>query len=391
MNKTNLFLVAIAITATLCSESFADTNGCIDIYRGSSRAKFTAEAAQDPIQLQNTKNYFSSLINVDLLQYRGQEIKQVASGIKYQGSRNLVPNAAIDALTAKYGKTRWTPQQIVAELNDQTLKLLEAFRPDDDSDKRFDFLPDKDLALKVLTSIEEHPVVAQYASGKYQQKGTEIGYCFGRGCYVDLMLMRLGVDRDSIKKIWAVGPMGAGNITWQFHIGHMVRLPDNSWIVIDNVPSYTQVYTAREWGKHFRAENADGKLRLYITDSDKFTPSLGKYDPVQLGLNTNRNRDWYKGYFQDLMAWFQNTSDAELAQFLGINVLPTRPTPVNPTPQEIAASRAEELAFSQLPPHSILNSGVQDSQAPHNSGRFGNMWDHIRKFGKRLGFDEGQP
>jgi len=99
----------------------------------------------------------------------------VASGIKYQGSRNLVPNAAIDALTAKYGKTRWTPQQIVAELNDQTLKLLEAFRPDDDSDKRFDFLPDKDLALKVLTSIEEHPVVAQYASGKYQQKGTEIG------------------------------------------------------------------------------------------------------------------------------------------------------------------------------------------------------------------------
>tara|TARA_B110001454_G_scaffold219099_1_gene249899 strand:+ start:6664 stop:7842 length:1179 start_codon:yes stop_codon:yes gene_type:complete len=390
MNKTNLFLVAIAITATLCSESFAETNNCIQIYRGSSRAKLTAEAPQDPVQLQNTKNYFASLIDVDLLQYRGQEIEQVASGKKYSGSRNLIPNAAIDALTAKYGRRRWTDQQIVAELNDQTLKLLEAYRPDDDSDKRFDFLPSKDLGLKVLTSIEEHPVVAQYAANKYQQNGTEIGYCFGRGCYVDLMLMRLGVDRDSIKKIWAVGPMGAGEITWQFHIGHMVRLPDNTWIVIDNVPSYTEVLEARAWGEHFKAENPDGKLRLYITDSDKFTPSLGKYDPVQLGLNINRNRDWYKGYFQDLKTWFENTSDAELAKFLGINVLPTRPTPVNPTPQEIAVSKAEEWAFSQIPPQSLPNTGVQDSNAPHNRGRFSNMWDHIKKFGKRLGFDEDQ-
>lgn len=391
MNKTNLFLVAIAITATLCSESFAETNGCIDIYRGSSRVKFTAEAPQDPVQLQNTKNYFSSLIDIDLLQYRGQEINQVASGKKYQGSRNLVPNAAVDTLIAKYGRTLWTPQQIVKELNDQTLKLLEAFRPDDDSDRRFDFLPEKDLGLKVLRSIETHPVVAQYAADKYQQNGTEIGYCFGRGCYVDLMLMRLGVDRDSIKKIWAVGPMGAGNITWQFHIGHMVRLPDNSWIVIDNVPSYSKVYTAREWGNHFRAENADGKLRLYITDSDKFTPSLGKYDPVQLGLNVSRDRDWYKGYFKDLMDWFENVTDAELAQFLGINVLPTRPTPVNPTPQEIAASNREEIEFSKLPPQSVPNLGAQEAREFQNKTRLGNMWDHIKKFGKRLGFDDDQP
>lgn len=388
MNKSNLLLVSVALTAILASESFANAQACVDFYAGKSRAQLNIKApAQDPVELQKTKDYFASLINVDLLQYRFTEAQQVASGRKYSGAINTVPNAAIDALTAKYGKVRWSTQQIIGELNEQTFKLLDAYRPDDATDRRHDFLPEKGLALKVLASIDKHPVVSYYASQKYQQNGTEIGYCFGRGCYVDLMMMSLGVDRDSIKKIWAVGPMGAGDITWQFHIGHMVRLPDDSWVVIDNVPGSYQVLSARAWGDHFKAENSDGKLRLFITDSDKFTPSLGAYDPVQLGLNIHRSRDWYKGYFQDLMEWFRTTDDAELAKFLGINVLPSRPVPVNPTPEQIAASKAEEYAFSQLPPHSIRSgSAAQAAQPNNNKSRLGNMMDHIKKFGQSLGF-----
>ncbi|MBL7557562.1 MAG: hypothetical protein JNM24_17160 [Bdellovibrionaceae bacterium] len=388
MNKTHLFLISVALIATFSSESFASNEACIQFYGNQTRAKFNTYKPQDPVELQKTKDYFSSLLNVDLLQYRSQEVNQVASGIKYKGAQNIIPNAAIDALIAKYGKRRWTTQQIIAELNEATFSMLDAYRPDDASDRRHDFLPSKELAERVLMSIEQHPVVSSYASNKYQQHGTEIGYCFGRGCYVDLMLMRLGIDRDSIKKIWAVGPMAAGGITWQFHIGHMVRLPDNTWVVIDNVPSYDQVYTARQWGEHFKQQNADGTLRFFITDSDKFTPSLGAYDPVQLGLNINRTRDWYKGYFQDLMSWFRDASDSEVAQFLGIPKIPARPEPMNPTPQQIAESRAEEAAFSSLPPYANRSGSQLAAQnSGKNSGRLGNMWNHIRNFGKRLGFD----
>lgn len=394
MKKTNLFLVSIALIATFSSESFANTEACIQFYENKTRAKFATETPQDPILLQRIKDYFSSLLNVDLLKYRSQEVNQVASGIKYKGAQNEIPNAAIDALIAKHGERRWSTQQIIAELNEATLSMLDAYRPDDTSDRRHDFLPSRELAEKVLMSIDRHQVVSYYASEKYQQRGTEIGYCFGRGCYVDLMLMRLGVDRDSIKKIWAVGPMAAGGITWQFHIGHMARMPDNTWVVIDNVPSDNQVYTARQWGEHFKQQNKDGTLRLYITDSDKFTPSLGAYDPVQLGLNVKRARDWYKGYFQDLMLWFRSKSDAEIAQFLGIAKIPDRPEPVNPTPQQIAESRAEEDAYGSLPPRANRHGSQLAPQSSETTGsRFGSMMKHIRNIGRRLGFesDNRQP
>lgn len=379
MTKVTPFLISIALISTLNSMSLAEVQRCILHY-----------TERDRILLQQNKDYFSSLINVDLLQYRYKEVKQVASGVKYTGIQNLVPNAAIDALIAKYGNRRWTNREIIDELNEQTFKTLEGYRPNDNTDKRLDFLPNKELAEIVLRSIERHPVVSERSSEQYQQKGAEIGYCFGRGCYVDLMLMKLGLDRDSIKKIWAVGPMGTEKLIWQFHIGHLVRLPDNSWVAIDNVPSSYRVLDARNWGEYLKNKSKDGELRFYITDSDKFTPTLGAYDPVHLGLNANRNSDWYKGYFQDLMNWFRDSSDAEIAEFLGIDALPSRPIPVNPTPEQIAMSEAEEDLYSQLPPRSVHigSSGPtpNNNNYNHNGNGFASMLNYIKQIKNRFHF-----
>lgn len=377
MTMMNSFLITITLMSTLSSAALAQVQRCILHYTEHER-----------ILLQQTKDYFSSLINVDLLKYRNLEVRQVAGGIKYGGIQNLVPNAAIDALIAKYGNRGWTTREITEELNEQTFKTLEAYRPNDKTDKRFDFLPSKDLADLVLRSIDRHPVVSERSADQYQQKGAEIGYCFGRGCYVDLMLMRLGLDRDSIKKIWAVGPMGTGKIIWQFHIGHLVRLPDNSWVAIDNVPSSYRVLDARSWGEHFKNKNKDGELRLYITDSDKFTPTLGAYDPVNMGLNANRTSDWYKGYFQDLMDWFRDSSDHEIAEFLGISALPSRPIPMNPTPEQIAQSEVEEYLYSQLPPRSVPNKNTGPTLNNNNDkgNRFSGILKYIRRFKQHFHF-----
>ena len=92
MTNVTPILIAITLMSTLSSVALAQDQRCILHYTEHER-----------ILLQQTKDYFASLVNVDLLQYRNQEVKQVAGGIKYGGIQNLVPNAAIDALIAKYG------------------------------------------------------------------------------------------------------------------------------------------------------------------------------------------------------------------------------------------------------------------------------------------------
>ncbi|MCB0370531.1 MAG: hypothetical protein KDD45_14180, partial [Bdellovibrionales bacterium] len=300
MRKIILSLIAAIISTSLSSKSLASNNSCITLYSEPHQASI--QLIQEKVQ--KRRNYFSSLVNTDLLQYNFYETQQVANAIKYDGDQNIVINASIDALTANFGNTQWTQKQIIDMLNEQTFKLLEDNYSDSHSQKQDGLVPTENLTLKIQSSINKHPVVSFLHRSHYQQENTEIGYCFGRGCYVDLVLFRLGVNQNSVKKIWAVGAMAAPGVIWQFHIGVLVQLPDKSWIVIDNNPGSYKVHSLDSWTRYFKAKNSDGNLRFYITDSSKFTPSTGTYDSVQLGLNLQRSSDWYKGYFQDLMEWF---------------------------------------------------------------------------------------
>ena len=63
-----------------------------------------------------------------------------------------------------------------------------------------------------------------------------------------------------------------------------------------------------DWLKVYENESLKGDLRIYFSDPRKFTPLLGKYDNVQLGLKLDRDEDWYKGFFKDLMLWFQTAT-----------------------------------------------------------------------------------
>lgn len=286
--------------------------------------------------------YFSSMVPLDLLSFIGTETNLVKRGQKSNDPSFQIINQTIDALNTKGIKNPST-SQVRMELNEQTLLLLRDYQPNDPHDRRLDFLTE-DIVTKVLWSIENHSIVSSQGMLKYDQKGTNIGYCFGRALYVELMLLRLGVDQDSIKKIWAVGPMKSGSITWQFHVGTMVRLKDGRWVVIDNVVN--QIMDAGAWYKYFLRENhpKDPDLRVYVTDSNKFTPSLGKYSRQQLGLDLLPSKDWYQGYFTDLLKWFKETDDAELAKFLVIPKLPDRPLSGEALSNLVAAQRAEHQA-----------------------------------------------
>ncbi|MEZ0392537.1 MAG: hypothetical protein ACAH59_09990 [Pseudobdellovibrionaceae bacterium] len=166
-------------------------------------------------------------------------------------------------------------------------------------------------AQKIIESMNIHPVVAYSQNEKYDRETTEIGYCFGRATYAHLVLLKMGIMKESIRKVWLVGPMSAGGTNWAFHVATIVRTTNGKWMVIDNYANI--LMELREWVYYFYPQNKGyDNLRVYITTPSKFSVNMAKYDRVQLGLNLSAVDDWYRHYFVDLMNWFKDHDISEV-------------------------------------------------------------------------------
>lgn len=196
----------------------------------------------------------------------------------------------------------------VAAMNAKTLSDLEAEVPFPDSGSNRKSQISMKTANMLLQQIHSNPVVKPM-NAKYDQPGTSIGYCFGRATFVHMMLLKLGVQKKSIQKIFAVGPMKAGGIMWQFHVATLTFVEGMGWTVIDS--NHYQPMPVREWMAHYYKQAEDGKVRFYATDASKFTFELGKYSRVQLGVDMTADRDWYKNYFKDMFTWMKDKQVTE--------------------------------------------------------------------------------
>lgn len=212
------------------------------------------------------------------------------------------PLLEADLLTVQRQETDGKTPEQVSEMNRWTFEALAAEPLPGGFSGRVISI-DPGTTTKIIASIGKHPVMQAASSGRYSQRETEIGYCFGRATYAHLALLKMGVDRDSIRKIWAVGEM-KGYVSWQFHVATIVRQKDGKWYAIDNFFG-SHGLEVSQWFAGLQKQNKKGDLRVYITDPSKFSVSLGAYDNVQLGLKISKEQDWYRGYFQDLMTWFR--------------------------------------------------------------------------------------
>lgn len=193
-------------------------------------------------------------------------------------------------------------------LNDQVLNDTACLPLPEDTRGRIPAI-DKDLAVRLVDSIKRHPIVAEIETLRYNKHpGTEIGFCFGRATYTHLMLLHLGVLKDSIKKVWVVGNLQAGNLTWQFHVGTIVRsTTPGQWWVLDSY--FNEPLELAEWVDRMGRQDAKGQMMLTVSSPEKFSMQIGSYDRVQLGLDLKAEEDWYAGYFSDLMKWFAGRPD----------------------------------------------------------------------------------
>lgn len=235
----------------------------------------------------------SSLLNVNLLTHHAQEVA------------NMTPEEVLEA----------------------NRRDLESFLAHNSPPKptRAHVVP-IEMLQPLIQSLNLNPVIKN--DYKYQRPGVKIGYCFGRATIAHLTLSLMGVDKNRIRKIWAVGQMG----TWQFHVATIVPFSDGNWYAIDNI--FPEGKEVRSWAHHWEAESTRKNLRIYITEAEKFGSttaiydgrSMGSYDSIQLGLKMNRQDDWYLGFFQDAMEW-SRTADLSTVGLKRLVPVPSKAKP----------------------------------------------------------------
>lgn len=153
-------------------------------------------------------------------------------------------------------------------------------------------------AQKIINRTNTNKVTGQ--NYKYDPKG-EIGFCFGRALYAHLELLRHGVAKDSIKKVFIVGPMRAGGIDWQFHVATLVKANDKSgWYAVDTFIG--RPVLLEDWFANFQKFSTDGKLRMYVTKANKIGPNAWEYNIKPGGLFDG----FYNDYFKDMFQFFKD-------------------------------------------------------------------------------------
>ncbi len=153
-------------------------------------------------------------------------------------------------------------------------------------------------ANAVLQAANENPVVSLYKAKKnYDPKGG-IGFCFGRATFTNLYLVQAGFSRANIKKAFVVGRMSGG--AWGWHVTTIAQSKDAAgreiWLAIDPVAG--QIMDVKAWYQKWQGASDDGKLRLYIGESDKLGAGSSYYDETFFGPS------FYNAYFTDMREWF---------------------------------------------------------------------------------------
>jgi len=213
-------------------------------------------------------------------------------------------------VTETFGRTR----DEIARMNEITLDTFYQIAPNNTANGRIKRLP-RVVMQKMIKSIARHPVVSDAAvNRKYENQKDKISYCFGRAMYHHLTLLAMGVDKSSIAKVWAVGPMDDEAGSWQFHVATIVRGWNNRWYVIDHM-LYSYPIELRKWSHDVTSFDQGGRVRIYITEPEKWSAAnayvgYGHYNPVDLGFGMTRQTDFFTGFFTDLMQWFRE-SDLE--------------------------------------------------------------------------------
>lgn len=188
----------------------------------------------------------------------------------------------------------------IADMNLQTIASLQREIPFRSTSTRAVEISEK-AAKRLINLTYENPVVGP-GSKKYDPSG-RIGFCFGRATFIHLMLLKMGLQKNSIRKIWAIGRMNTGQNNWRYHVATMAYTKTKGWVVLDTNQGVP--VSPKEWMATYSKMSTDGKLRFYTSDASKYAFIMGKY------TRTILEDGYYNGYFKDMMTWVRERKISE--------------------------------------------------------------------------------
>lgn len=183
-------------------------------------------------------------------------------------------------------------------VNDATLRYLD-IPVEDNHVKRVAEL-NSNQRNKVYRAVDNHPVASQCHLRRYDPQGN-MGFCFGRAMTAHLELLNSGVQKDKIRKLWAVGSFKTGSSNWRYHVTTIVKGDDGQWWAIDPIFGYP--VSAKDWFKRMKGYDVGGDMTLFTSEAKRFGPSSpDKYNRNHLNI------DSYNNYFNDLLKSYRENS-----------------------------------------------------------------------------------
>jgi|GEM_PF-3973718 len=219
---------------------------------------------------------------------------------QYQAQTQEIGEIVAKDLKGSYLDIELSPKK-AAEWNEKVLSYLDSIgKPERNATGRIGAFDEKGIQ-EIYQNISTNEV-ADYAKVKKYDPDGHIGFCFGRAMNVYIEALRMGLLKDSVRKIWAVGTMKYEKIYWSYHVAGIVRRNDGQWMAID--PEYDKPITIQQWYKEVKAMDSDNKLMIFTSPGKRFSPysdeaaTPGELDPTQFDPKA---RDAYNSYFKDLM------------------------------------------------------------------------------------------
>ena len=206
-----------------------------------------------------------------------------------------------EAQTNLYTFERGTPTEAEAA-NEKVIQQMNAWPQPKVSPKKMGGMTDKQIR-ELLAKVKENSVVKNCSL--YDPTGVR-QFCFGKAVAAHVEAVNMRLDKNQIRKLWAVGTFKSGELLWAHHVTTVVRRVDGKWIVVD--PLFAEPMTMEEWyAKMASKQNPDNikNMRIFSTRAERFGPEYtDKMKPINLGVGNIRD-DAYNNFFRDLMKTFR--------------------------------------------------------------------------------------
>jgi hypothetical protein len=191
---------------------------------------------------------------------------------------------------------RGKPAEAVLK-NDLVLKNLEEVKITPASTAKKPGLESHEIN-KLFRKVNDNPVASLMKVDDYSVNTPGMGYCFGRATTAHIKAIGSGLDKNSVRKVWALGELKTGSTTWRYHVTTIVRDSQGKWHAID--PIFGRPMSVEQWYKEMKKFDSKGDMRIFDTPANRFGPSSpAKYSPHVLKDKV------YENYFTDLMKSFR--------------------------------------------------------------------------------------